>query len=131
MKRLNPLYIIALFVTIVFVSFYLLANEKKEYSSKVTEFNKIQIKAKEFKDYKSNWNNEKFVNKTLDQILRSRTFSNQKVLRVKNRDRIKVKLQSSNPKILNSFLNKVLNKKLIIKKLEIDKNYINLEIGLK
>ena len=38
---------------------------------------------------------------------------------------------SDSKNILNGFLNKILNKKLIIKKLELDKSYIDLEIGLK
>lgn len=131
MNKLNPIYIIALFATILFVSFFLLGNEKEIYSKKLNEVNEIEIKSKQFKEYKSNWNNERFVNKTLDKILKSRIYSNQKVFRVKTKNVIKVKMQSSDPKILNSFLNKILNKKLIIKKLELDKSFINLEIGLK
>lgn len=131
MNRLNPLYVIALAITVMFVSFFLLNEETKTYETKTSEFNTISLKTKEFKQYKSSWNNKAFVNKTLNQILRSSTFRNQKVLRVDGNNSIKLKLISENPKILNSFLNKLLNKKLIIKKLELDKSYIDLEIGLK
>lgn len=131
MNRLNPLYVIALAITVMFVSFFLLNEETKIYETKTAEFNTISLKAKEFKQYKSSWDNKAFVNKTLNQILRSSTFRNQKVLRVDGKNSIKLKMISQNPKILNSFLNKLLNKKLIIKKLELDKSYIDLEIGLK
>lgn len=131
MNRLNPLYVIALSFTIVFVSFFLLNTESKNYDLKIKEFNTISVKAKEYKQFKASWNNKSFVNKTLNQILRSSTFKNQKVLRVNGKNSIKLKMISSNQKILNSFLNKLLNKKLIIKKLELDKSYIDLEIGLK
>ncbi|WP_108064278.1 hypothetical protein [Poseidonibacter lekithochrous] len=131
MNRLNPLYVIALSFTIVFVSFFLLNTESKNYDLKTKEFNIIAVKAKEYKQFKASWNNKSFVNKTLNQILRSSTFKNQKVLRVNGKNSIKLKMISSNQKILNSFLNKLLNKKLIIKKLELNKSYIDLEIGLK
>lgn len=131
MNKVNPLYIIALFVTIVFISFFLLQNQKDEYSSKLEELNIIEYKVKQYKEYKSNWDNESFVNKTLDQILKNRMFKNQKVLKATTDGAIKIKMESSDPKILNSFLNKVLNKKLIIKKLELNKTYVNLEIGFK
>ena len=131
MNRLNPLYIIALALTITFVSFFLLNKEKSEYITQADELKTISSKAKEYKQLKSSWSNKSFVNKTLNQILRISTFKNQKVLRVNGKNSIKIKMISSNPKILNSFVNKVLNKKLIIKKLELNKSYVDLEIGLK
>ena len=131
MNRLNPLYVVALAVTIVFVSFFLLEEEMSLYNQNNNEFSNIQVKAKEYKDFKSSWNNKTFVNKTLNQILRNSSFKNQKVLRVDTDSSIKVKMISDNPKVLNSFLNRILNKKLIIKKLEIDKSFVDLEIGLK
>ena len=131
MNRLNPLYVIALGVTIVFVSFFLLKEEVKLFNENNTEFNMIQVKAKEYKDFKSSWNNKAFVDKTLNQILRSSSFKNQKILRVDTKNSVKLKMISDNPRVLNSLLNKILNKKLIIKKLELDKTYIDLEIGLK
>ena len=58
-------------------------------------------------------------------------FSNQKILKASTNELLKLKIQSDDPKILDSFLNKVLNKELAIKKLEIEKRYINLEIEIK
>jgi len=130
MKRINPLYLIALSLTILFISFYVLNNEKIILIEKKDELNLIIKKAKDYKLYKESWNNEIFVSKTLDNILKNRKFLNQKVLRAKTKNSVKVKILSSDQKILNAFLNKLLNKKLIIKKLEIEKSFINVEIGI-
>jgi len=130
MKRINPLYLIALSLTILFISFYVLNNEKIILIEKKNELNLIIKKAKDYKLYKESWNNEIFVSKTLDNILKNRKFLNQKVLRAKTKNSVKVKILSSDQKILNAFLNKLLNKKLIIKKLEIEKSFINVEIGI-
>ena len=42
---------------------------------------------------------------------------------------LKVKIESKDSKVLNDFLNRVLNKQLIIEKMELQKDYIALEIG--
>lgn len=131
MKRLNPLYIISLFITILVISIFLLSQEKNILKEKTEELNAIQLKRKEYKSLKNSWNNEKYANDTLDLILKNKIFSNQKILKASTNELIKLKIESDDPKILDNFLNKILNKELAIKKLEIEKRYINLEIGIK
>ena len=130
MNRINPLYIIALTLTVLFISLYSLNKEKITFNEKKDELSLIKKKAKDYKSYKESWINEAFVDKTLNDILKSRQFSNQKVLRAKTKNSVKVKIQSNDQNILNAFLNKILNKKLIIRKLEIEKSFINIEIGI-
>ncbi len=48
MNRLNPLYIILLLLTIVFISFFSLSNEKSLYLEKVKETKVIEEKALEY-----------------------------------------------------------------------------------
>lgn len=131
MNRLNPLYIILLLLTIVFISFFSLSNEKSLYLEKVKETKMIEEKALEYKAMTSYWRNENFINKTVDEILKSSMFKNEQIIKTSSKDSIKIKIESSNPQVLDNFLNRVLNKQLIIKNLELDKNYINLEIGTK
>lgn len=131
MKRLNPLYVILLFLTILIISIFSLNKEKNNFKEKSQEYSTFKIKAKEYKNLKEQWLNEKFVNETLDQILKNKMFSNQKILRATTKDLVKVRIESDDPKILDSFLNKILNKQLELKKLEIEKRFINLEIGIK
>lgn len=131
MKRLNPLYIISLFITIFFISVFLLQQEKDNFKQKSHEFFNYKIKAKEYKNLKSNWTNEKFVNNSLDQILKNKIFSNQKISRTSTNELVKLRIESDDYKILDNFLNKILNKQFVIKKIEIEKKFINLEIGIK
>lgn len=131
MNRLNPLYIILLFITIVFLSFYSISNEKKNYYKKVEETKQLESKALEFKNSVNTWTSERYVNNILDEILKSQIFAKEQISRSSTKELIKIKIDSSNPEILDIFLNKVLNKQLIIKKMQLDKNSINLEIGIK
>lgn len=131
MNRLNPLYIILLFITIVFLSFYSISNGKKNYYKKVEETKELEIKALEFKNSVNTWTSEKYVNNILDEILKSQIFAIEQISRSSTKELIKIKIDSANPEILDIFLNKILNKQLIIKKMQVDKNSINLEIGIK
>ena len=78
MKRLNPLYIISLFITILVISIFLLNEEKNILKEKTEELNAIQLKAKEYKSLKNSWNNEKYANDTLDLILKNKISKNLK-----------------------------------------------------
>lgn len=131
MNRLNPLYMILLFVTIAFLSFYTSSNEKKSYIEKLNEVKILQSKALEFKSLVNTWTSEKYINNTLDEILKGQTFANQQITRTATKESIKIKIQSTNPQVLDTFLNKILNKQLIIKKLELNTNFIDLEVGIK
>lgn len=131
MNRLNPLYIILLFITIVFLSFYSISNGKKNYYKKVEETKQLESKALEFKNLVNTWTSERYVNNILDEILKSQIFAIEQISRSSTKELIKIKIDSVNPEILDIFLNKVLNKQLIIKKMQLDKNSINLEIGIK
>ena len=131
MKRLNPLYIILLFVTFAFLSFYISSNQKEAYIEKLNEVKNLQIKALEFRNLVNTWRNEKYINSTLDEILRSQIFANQQIIRTSTKEAIKIRIHSVNPQVLDTFLNKILNKQLIIKKLELNTNFIDLEVGSK
>lgn len=131
MTRINPLYIILLFLTLFFISFYLVSNQKKLYLEKSLETIQLETKAKEYKDLSNSWKNEKYINKTLDEILKNSIFKNEKIVKTATKESIKIKIETTDSRILDNFLNRVLNKQLIIKKLELDKNFIILEVGTK
>lgn len=131
MNRLNPLYVILLFITITFISFYSSSNEKSLYSEKIEEAKNLQIKALEFKNLVNSWTNEKYINSTLNEILKSQVFENQQIIKTVTKENIKIRIESTNPQVLDTFLNKILNKQLIIKKLEMQSSFIDLEIGIK
>ena len=63
--------------------------------------------------------------------MKNSMFKNEQITKTASKDSVILKLESSNPQVLDSFLNRVLNKQLVIKKLELNKNFINLEIGIK
>ncbi len=131
MNKLNPLYILVLVFTILIISFVKLNDVKKDYALESSLVNSFDEKAIVFNDYKKTWFNEKVTIGKLESILKSSIFKNEKILKTQNKNLIKVKIESSNPKILDKFLNRILNEKFLIKKLDINKRSIFIEIGFK
>lgn len=128
MKRLNPLYILALIITILIITFVSLNNKKDEYDSLNKSVNKLEQKAKSYRNSKDTWFNKKRVENKIDKIINSSLFKKEKILKAKNGNLIKIKIESLNQKILDKFLNRVLNEKIILKKLEIKKTSIYFEL---
>ncbi len=130
MNRLNPIYVLALVAVILFVSFSMLFNIEGEYNSLYKEKNSLGAKAQTYNEYKSSWFDKKSVEKRIDMILKNSSFQNEKVLKVVNSNLIKIKIESKNQKILQTFLTRILNEKFMINKLQIEKDFISLEVGI-
>ncbi len=129
MKRINPLYLILLFLTLVFISFYVLQDKHKQLNTTFKEYQNIQQKAQTYKSLKSKWTNKNFVNKEIQKISKNSMFKNISINNGKNK--IELSLQSDNPKTLEAFINKILNKPFIIKKMNIQQKNISLQLGVK
>jgi len=131
MNKLNPIYILALVITLFIVSISMLNSKKEQFHSLDKEAKTLSVKAKDFKVYKNTWFNQQKVSKKLDLILRNSSFKNEKILKTQNKNTIKVKIQSNDPIVLNRFLNRVLNERFALKKIDIQKRSISFEIGFK
>lgn len=129
MSRLNPIYILALAVTIFIISLTMFINKKSDFENLSKSYTLINSKAKTFNEYKTTWFDKNRVRNSLDKILKSSSFRNEKVLKHEDSNLIKVKLQSKNQRVLDQFLNRVLNDKFIIRKLQLEKDSIYLEVG--
>ncbi len=131
MKRINPLYIILLFLVLTLISFFVLQNKSKQLNSIFREYQNIQQKAKIYKSLKSRWLNKDFINQEIQKISSSSRFKSENISVTNDKNKIGVTIQSDNPKILEAFLNKILNSPLIIEKIDIKQKNISLEIGVK
>ncbi|MFX4219281.1 hypothetical protein ACOL3B_10345 [Aliarcobacter butzleri] len=131
MNRINPLYIIGLFLVLVLISFISLSNQKNLFYNKINQFSDLEIKFKEYYDISNFWKNEKYINETIDEILNSSLLKNENIVKIVTKDNIKLKLETTSEQNLDSFLNMILNKQLIIRKLEIKRTMVNVEIGLR
>jgi len=130
MNKLNPLYILGLIITIFIVSFSLLSNEKEAYKNSIKSYENIKTKSKDFKEYKQTWFDKNKVKRKVDNIVKNSTFRKEKILKIEKSNIIRLKIESGNPRVLNKFLNRILNEKLILKKLDVQKRSISMEIGI-
>ena len=130
MNKINPLYILALFLTLFIISIFLLNQKKYEHKDVVGEYAKIKVLSNEFKDYKDIWFKKESLENTINKLINNSIFKKEKILKVKIKNGYKIKIESANQKTLDSFLNKLLNERVQINKLEIEKDFIQVEIGI-
>lgn len=131
MNKLNPIYILALMVTLFIISILVLDSKKQQYHEVDKKLISLNAKAQEYKEYKTSWFHKQRVIKKFNAIVQSRAFRGEKILKTQNETSIRVRIESMNPKVLNKFLNRVLNEKFLFKKLDIKKQSISFEVGFK
>jgi len=131
MSRLNPIYILALIGTFLIITIFMVSGKKNELNEVTSSFNTINQNGKIYNEYKNNWFDKKDVSNRIDRIIKNSMFRNEKILKSETNNLVKIKIESANQRVLSQFLNKILNEKFIIKKLELQKTYISLEIGYK
>mgnify|MGYP005614347537 FL=1 len=131
MNRLNPLYILLSIIIINILTYAFLEDKKDIYFEKIDQSEKLELKIKEYTNVTNFYKNLNFINKTIDEILNSPTFRTEDIIKISTKETILIKFNSMSHDKLDNFINKILNKQLIIKKLELEQNSINLEVCLK
>lgn len=129
MNRVNPLYIVGLFFVLVLISFILIQKQKNIYFENINNINDLEIKLKEYSNITKFWKNQSYIDKTVNEALNFSAFKNENIEKVVTKDSIKLKMDSLSEQNLDNFLNRFLNKQLIIKKLEVKQNSISLEVS--
>ncbi|AXH12181.1 hypothetical protein [Halarcobacter bivalviorum] len=129
MNRINPLYILVLLLTLFLISFNIYLNKKDEYSKLLSEKRVIEIKAKNFNQYKNNWFDNGKIERKIETILKLKEFETEKISKILNKKSVKIVLESKDTRKLQSFLTKFLNENLIVKSLQLERDSIVIQIG--
>ncbi len=130
MNRINPLHILLILVIITILSFYFLNTKKNNMKIESKKINLFKEKVFLYKDLKKSWYNQKEIMKQVNFILNDSKLSGENINTTFNKKSVKIKLNFSNKKIVNYFINKLLNKKLRIKNLNITSTEVFVEVAL-
>ena len=121
-SRINPLYVVLLFITVVIISFIQLNTTAKNYENEKRSFREFVIAKNQYINIK----NKKGSFKKLEKILKG--FSKKELTIKKTKKSFIVTVKNKDLKKLNSFLNNILKEQFNIKRLAIKKESIYLEI---
>ena len=124
---INPLFLVLASIFIFFISLYSLNNSKINQDKSLENFNKNIKIIKEYNSLKNIWTNAKKQEKLINKIIKQQHIKNANIQT--NQNKIKVTI-ISNTKVLNRFVNKILNEKLNIVKLKLSKDKLVFEVGL-
>ncbi len=131
MNRINPLYLLLLSFVIVFISLSMLTSEKNQLMSKSEESIVFEKMSVNFIGLKKEWFNKNEIKKQINIL--TNEFKSRKVdiSTLFEDKKAVIKLNSQNKSIIESFVNKLLNNKFLINKLEISKNSVLVEVSIK
>lgn len=127
-RRLNLLYILGFSIVVFFISIYMLNVYYKKQLIEESNIKEVISSGEEYASLNDSWNNKKTTLKTIDNI-----FSKLKIRDLKKDIKSKkviIKVDKISSTKLDKLLNKFLNKKLNILKLEMQKDSILLEVGI-
>ena len=127
MNKINPLMLLLLSATIFVSSLVLLKQSKEELiqtSSELTEFHRLSNK---YQNLKTSWDQKKNTIKLIDKIIKNTRLKN--VDKKIEKKRVIIKISNESLKNIDKFINKLLNEKLNILKLNITQNSVELVVG--
>ena len=127
-RRLNLLYILGFSILMLFISIYMLRVYQEKQLSEYNNVKKAVSVGVEYASLNDGWNNKKNTMKILDKIISKLNIKNlTKDIKSK---KVIIKIDEISTSKLDKLINRVLNKKLNILRLDMDKGSILLEVGI-
>lgn len=130
MNRINPIYILLLCLTLTILSFTTLTNVKNEVTLKSVDAENLEKSALKYSSLKKDWFTKEEIEKQIKYLIKDNSFKNADITTNFDRKTAMIKLKTKDEKIIHKFVNKLLNKKFIIKKLEITSRSVLVEVDL-
>jgi biopolymer transport protein ExbB/TolQ len=133
MNKINPLYLIALFLVFLGLSLYKLSQAKSEFKEAQESFNSNYELAHDLQALRSVYEQKEQQQRALDLLLQHATLKEANMQKEQKKSSWHVSSSSINQKALDFFLGKVLNasypiKSYVIEKIDDEKAKIDMEI---
>lgn len=128
MKKINPLILIGVFISLVFISFIFLNNVQKENSELKEQYNDFKLLATEYKQYNEQYKKVDLIIKKIESIAQKSSIANFDIKHEKKI--IKVTIPKKSDKSFDTFINKLFNEKINITKFEYKNNQFYFEVGI-
>ena len=124
MKRLDPFMLFLLAVVIFLVSLLVLENISKQLNEDTQQLNSVQYLSKQYKAVKS-WS----IKDKVTHIKKLARLSRVNNIDIKKQDTlIVIKAKNVKTKAIDSFINKILNDRFIIKYMDISKDNFTIKV---
>jgi biopolymer transport protein ExbB/TolQ len=127
MKNINPLFLLVASFLVFIISIYSYYKVNTNIVFEQNKFKEYQVLAKKYNTLNTTWADISKQKKVLDKLLISSKVKNANIK--ENKKIIQVDISFDNLKSLNKFTNKLLNTKLNIRKLFLNKHTVKFEVG--
>ncbi len=131
MNRINPIYFLLLCFMVVIMSFSILSDSKNELIQKNEKKLAFEQTVHTYLGLKKGWFEKIETQQQIKYILNDFTFKKAKISSTIQNKKAIIKLKTKDKKTIKQFVNKLLNKKLLINKLDISKTTVIVEVSIK
>jgi len=125
MNKINPLYLLGFFILVFLLVVYKTEVMQKKIVLNAQNNVQIEADAKEIYLLKGRWKNQKQMIIRLKKILEHKAFASKVTKKQRKRNIYQIELKNLDYRTLDSFVNKILNEAIIIKKMTIQRNSEN------
>ncbi len=121
MNKINPLYLLGFFVFVAIFMIYKTSSTQEKIIIVTQNSIQKEINGKEIALLKKRWKDKKAMIGRLNTILTHKKFANKITKKEKKRGAYLIELQNLDYRTLDSFVNKILNEAIVIKKMKIER----------
>lgn len=130
MNRISPLYILYFLLLITLFSFIFIFLKEKELKEETINLRVFYQKVTNFTGLREEYSNKNNIRKKIQSIINAAKKEDVSINANFKSKMVILEINSSNTSLINKFINKILNEKLKIKKLNISRSSIFVEIEL-
>ncbi len=121
MSKINPLYMLIFFILVLVLMVYKTSDMQNKIIDVTQKNVYIEADAKEIGLLKKRWKDQKLMLQRLKKILEHKTFASKVTKKEKKRNIYNIKLENLDYRALDSFVNKILNEPITVKKMIIER----------
>lgn len=130
MNKINPLYILALTVVVLLISFQLLIVDQINLQKSQEKLRDLNSSIQEYNSLKSSVSTKKQVIKEIETLLKKQDFIEANIETKIFDNKAFLKLVTNKKNLMQKFINRLLNKNMKINRMEATKEYIIVEVKL-
>ncbi|MEA3384303.1 MAG: hypothetical protein U9Q20_06510 [Campylobacterota bacterium] len=127
MNKINPITVLLLSITIFLSSITLLKDSNKELKDSNKELKEFVSLSSKYNTLKTSWDKKVKTIDLIDKIIKSTRIKN--IDKKVEKKKIIIKFENNSPRDTDKFVNKILNEKINIEKLNITSSSVELVVG--
>lgn len=128
MNKINPLFLLSATIVVTFIAFYSYFQAQNKFVTSKQDLESFGVIAKNYASLNSAYQDKKKILKRLETIIKKSNIKNANM--TKGEKKITLKIDKANSTQIEKVVNKLLNEKFNIVKIQVNETSLFIEIGV-